>query len=693
MTEALAPHGLALRSVGGGKYVVVEADNPVRPSTSYESTPPLEEVTVYASRYSIDTQRASQPRQLSSTEVQNVPGSHDDPLRALRVLPGLATGVSSRPYIRGSLSDDVLVRYDGVNILDPYHLKAFQSLYGAIDPLAIGGMEVYSGGYPVRYGTRSGGVIDIEPRHGIGSTELDLTVSQLSVGAAASGASRRWPIEWLVSIRRNTTNLLLEPIESQEGDPQVIDAMGRLLWKLDGDSDIRFGWLLLEDRISFGDVAADEVANAHYRDQYLWLAYQMQPMPDWKARTTLAFTGAVRTRDGHVNQVQLSTGQVDESRNFHKVELSSDWIYNPAAGNYASLGGSLAHSESQYRYSRALAIDPAIAAAFQMPDNRDTAGNGVLRGTTFSTYGSVGHRWPRFEAEVGLRMDGQDFGGEVTHLQWSPRLNLRYDLTSTWRAYGSIGRFTQAQAVEELRTEELQQQPDPAQVAVHTVFGISHESPAGLHWGIEYYVKHWTKVSPYFESLLDPSALLPDLLPDRRRIAPRDSEASGMEFNVRGRLTDRLQGWASITAARVTDRVGAQDQSRSWDQPWSANLGLAWSTDHLNLSAMVGRHTGWPRTPVTVDAATGLTVALASRNSHRWNDFVSLDLRGSWKRSTEFGELTLFADATNASNRRNLCCSVLIPPASEAPTLSIERKSWLPRVLNLGFSLRWVPGQ
>ena len=65
-------------------------------------------------------------------------------------LPGMASNASARPYIRGSLSEDMLVRYDGIGLLDPFHLKNFQSLISAIDPAGIESIEVFSGGFPVQ---------------------------------------------------------------------------------------------------------------------------------------------------------------------------------------------------------------------------------------------------------------------------------------------------------------------------------------------------------------------------------------------------------------------------------------------------------------------------------------------------------------------------------------------------------------
>ncbi len=155
--EALAAHGLALRTVGANTFVVVRAPTPM---PAVESEEPMDEISVYASRYAIDGGLA-EPREVSPTDIERVPGSHDDALRALHSLPGIATNASARPYIRGSLSEDILVRYDGIGLLDPFHLKNFQSLISAIDPAGIERIEVFSGGFPVRYGTRSGGVIDI----------------------------------------------------------------------------------------------------------------------------------------------------------------------------------------------------------------------------------------------------------------------------------------------------------------------------------------------------------------------------------------------------------------------------------------------------------------------------------------------------------------------------------------------------
>ncbi len=691
VTEALAPNGLVLRAIGVGKFVVVKADKPPPPAGT---TPPppevLDEITVYASRYSIDARGRIDQKLLTQTDIQSIPGSHDDPMRSLRSLPGFATAASARPYVRGSLADDVLVRYDGVTLFDPFHLKNFQSLYGAIDPLAVGGMEVYSGGYPVRYGTRSGGVIDITPRPSLPGHEFDLELSRSSYGVATSGISESLPIEWLATIRSNTSSLLLEPIESVPGDPRVTDATGRVRWTVNDAAGLTLGWLLLDDTVGFDSNTDEQAAHARYRDQYVWLAYDQRIDTSLRSRTTLALAAATRKRNGSVDLPDISIGSVAEDRSYSKTELSSDWVYEPGALTALTWGAALADTEADYSYTRVLSLDPAVASAFNRAATSNLSGSGSPRARTFSAYGSLRHLWPHFESELGLRMDGQDYIDEATHLQWSPRLNLRYDFTPHWHAYGSIGRFTQAQAIEEWRTEELQHTADPAEVARHTVLGLSHDDDAGLRWSLEFYRKRWTTVSPYYESELDPTALLPDLLPDRMRIAPNASEAHGVELNVRAQLTRGLQSWISVTSAQVEDEFDTTDQRRSWDQPLAVNGGASWTGNNMNFSAVLGWHSGWPSTPVSgTDPQDSSPIVLGPRNSTRWNDYVSFDVRGSWMRPTFGGEMTLFAEITNVTDRRNLCCTVLQPPQAGSSSLGIERKAWLPLVFNVGVTMRW----
>jgi outer membrane receptor protein involved in Fe transport len=674
--EALAAHGLILRTVGANTLVVVRAPTPKPP---VESGEPLEEISVYASRYAIDGGLA-EPREVSPTDIERVPGSHDDALRALHSLPGIATNASARPYIRGSLSEDVLVRYDGIGLLDPFHLKNFQSLISAIDPAGIERIEVFSGGFPVRYGTRSGGVIDITAPTYQSGHEYRANVSLISAGLSTIGKSDRWPVEWLGAIRNSVLDTI-DPVEDSFGKPEFSDSLGRLRWATEQGA-WTAGWLLLEDRLELGTPQDAEKASARYRDEYVWLARDHKFSDALSMRASVVGTSAERRREGTLLSPGVATGELDETRKFNGVELSNDWTFVSSEKSIYTFGGAASATRTGYRYTRHSEFSPEVATAFGRALTEDVSMAVEPKVATFSLYGANRRKWSDFEAELGLRVDAQHYEIYGNHTQVSPRLNLRYDFDHQWRLYGSAGRFTQAQHVEEWRVEEAQQAPDSAQVSIHTILGLEHDTADGTRLGVEAYTKRWTTSAPYFDNQLDPFALLPDLTPDRIRVVPKASEATGLELSVHKPFSDSLTGWGTLAWSRVADDLPAGDVLRSWDQPVSINAGLAWKTSNASLSALAGWHTGWPRTPFDLEP-----LRLHGRNTHEWSDYFSLDLRGSWTWVFESGDLSAVVELTNATNRPNECCVVL--DMEDASALGTEVDNWLPALINIGLTYRW----
>ena len=480
---------------------------------------------------------------MSAGEIEIVPGSHDDALRALKTLPGLASNASGRPYIRGSLADDVLVRYDGITLIDPFHLKNFQSLISAIDPAGVERIEVFSGGFPVHYGTRSGGVIDVTAPERHSGYENRASGSLISAGVSSVGKFEKWPVEWLIAIRRSTIDLL-EPVESDFGKPQFSDSLGRAGIRKNGAWTL--GWLLLDDRIELGNIGDEETANATYRDEYLWLARDHGINAQLSTRATLVASSSDRHRIGMLDQPGVAAGTLDAALEFDRLEASNISIYEPQPSTTYTFGVEAATSSADYAYSRAATYDPQIAAGFDRPTSNDLEYLVEPRVFTYALHGAMRRQWSPFEAEFGLRLDGQHYNYGGDHAQISPRLNLRYDINERLRAYASAGRFTQAQHVEEWRVEEAQTVADSAQVSLHTILGLSYEATPATRWGFEAYTKRWTTVAPYFDNLLDPLSLTPDLAPDRVRIVPKNSEASGLEVSVRTQFSEQLSGLGNI---------------------------------------------------------------------------------------------------------------------------------------------------
>jgi hypothetical protein len=674
--EALAPHGLMLREFGVNAFAVVAA--PAAGDSSKTDPPlPLSDISVYASRYSLGASLNGEPHFLSGTDIADTPGSQEDALRATRVLPGFAGNGPSRPYIRGSLLDDVLVQFDGVPLVDPFHLKNFQTLFSPFDVSAVGGIEVYSGGFPVRYGSRSGGVIDIMPRTLEQGYEYAIGASLGTYNVSAVGHGDGRVVDWLATVRQSDEAVLLRPSKSEAGEPELSDSLGRVRLRAGDDAFWTVGWLLLDDQISLALDSGGESAIAGYNDEHGWLAYDRQFSDRLRSRSVLATGRSERSRAGNLNIEGIASGHLKDSRDLASYAFRSDWTYLYSPRLLWNYGLELSLANADLEYTRAASFSEPIAASFSRPANDNLDAAVESRSRTYALYAAAHRRWASVEAELGMRLDMQDYRALQTRRQVSPRLNIRYDVSDQLHAYGAWGRFSQAQRVDELRMEEGQVTPDGPELAVHTILGLAYERP-GTRVGLEWYRKRWSNVSPYFDNSIDRLSLLPDLQPDRVLVAPNHSEASGIELTARHTLMPSLEAFGSYAWSQVEDEFATKDVPRSWDQPHAASVGVSWNDGMMNMSALVGWHRGWPRTPIT--SLTADELAISARNSDRWDNYFTLDLRAGLTIPLRGCELATWAELTNTTGRDNECCTRL---GDRTPGY------WPPSIFNAGFSLRF----
>ena len=115
----------------------------------------MEEVVVVSSRYALERSEGASVHTLTAQDFEKIPEFGDDVLRVANHLPGTASiGLSARPYVRGGLQDETLVLFNDVELLEPFHLKDFQSVFSGFNPSVVESVDVYTGGFPVRYGDR-----------------------------------------------------------------------------------------------------------------------------------------------------------------------------------------------------------------------------------------------------------------------------------------------------------------------------------------------------------------------------------------------------------------------------------------------------------------------------------------------------------------------------------------------------------
>jgi hypothetical protein len=691
--EALAAYHLELKGDGQKRYVVTRAAIP--PTSGHSPDSPSEgavdEVAVFASRYVLGDESISESASFGRDELEQAPGAQEDAMRAIRTVPGLANNLSSRPYVRGAFLEDVLVRFDGIPMVDPFHFKNFQNLISAFDPATVERIDVYTGGFPVKYGTRSAGVIDVTPRTVDSGYEHRVGLNLFSYDVSTVGRADRWPIEWLATARHSTQNIVLQPRGGDVGEPSFADALGRVRWQINPDAAVILGWMLLDDQVRSSSDPSTERAVAHDRDLYTWITSEWAPSGAVRSRTSVAVTSSERGLVGGLSLQGAASGQLDERRDISTTDLRTDWMYLQTESLLWDFGAETTFERADLNFSRRETLDAALAASFNRTPDATLVTSQSPRSTTAGLFASARGHWRSFEAEFGTRLDHQDYQGLGAHTQLSPRVNLRFDPTPAWHVYGSWGHFRQAQRVGEWRSEENQTSPDPATHAVDLIAGVSHDSSPVLHWRIEAYDNRWLTVHPYFDNSLNRLSLLPELGLDRVLIAPRGGDSAGIEASARRDVGDNLVVSASYALSRTKDDLPGGDVLRSWDQTHALNADITWQRALSSASVVIGWHSGWPMTPVTLSPAAATTPAylqIGPRNSSRWGSYFSADMRVAQTIPLRMGDLLLWADATNLTNRGNECCTSLGQVAQTGNLLVPNTTSWFPRTANVGFEWR-----
>jgi hypothetical protein len=283
---------------------------------------------------------------------------------------------------------------------------------------------------------------------------------------------------------------------------------------------------------------------------------------------------------------------------------------------------------------------------------------------------------------VGLRWDEETYGADADN-QLAPRLNLAWNVGAGTRLLASAGRFEQFQGIEELPVEDGVTAFSPAQRADHYVVGLEHDLAPAYALRMEVYRKDYGDLRTRYESLYDPLSLAPELRWDRTAIAPSSAIAEGVELLLTRKPVDAWSGWFSYAWSRVDDRVDGSEVRRSWDQTHTFNFGTLWSAGPWQATLAGQYHTGWPVTPIGLDAQG--SVVQGPRNGSRYADYGSVDARVSYEWTLPRGTLTLHGELTNAFDRRNPCCTDFEYTVIDGtPTLEHELRHWLPLVPSVG---------
>lgn len=695
--QILAPLGLTLKHDNGLFIVVRLPAEPAMPATGPQIRPPagnrdVETITVSASRYEISRDPGPSRFVLDQRTIQNMPDFGEDPIRIAQRLPGAAaSGVSARAHFRGGEHGEVGIILNGQHLFDPFHVRDYQNIFSAIDARAIEGVEIFTGGFPVRFGDRMSGLVLMEsmdaekPRH----TEIGVSVFNTSVLTAGSRGNARW----LFSARRGNLDLV---IDKKFGRPSYYDIFSQFELDIGSNTTISANALYADDIVTVvleTDPAEREEARSTTRNAQVWVQVDTQWSNTLSSRTAVSSTTYENRRDGFTADPDKVVATVRDDRDVDQVGFRQDWAFRASDKHFMQWGFSITNSDASYDYA-------ADAEYFGLPALYEGQVSSFTRALTAAPSGGsyalyVADRWkvtPKTAVEWGLRWDDQTYTDISSDSQLSPRFSVLHRWSEATELRFSWGRYHQSQGVHELQIEDGISNFWPAQRADHLIAGLTHQVNERLELRIEAFHKNMQGVRPRFENLFDPLALIPELQADRVRLDPNSARSAGLEISLNG-SNGEWSWWTSYTLSEAFDRIDSRTESRSWDQRHALQGGVSWSNERWNVALAAGAHTGWPTTGLTLNQ-TGIDidgepiyVAIpGERNALRHSNFGSVDFRASRAFNVRRGKLTAFVEVSNLVNRHNVCCIDWDVADGPGGTTELESSKdfWLPLLPAVG---------
>jgi hypothetical protein len=669
-------HVLELNTLGYAPTQVavhVAPDSTTNVLVQLELAPtPLAQVVVTPGFYGIMSQSVAAPQTLTRDDIETGAQLVEDLYRAATRIPGVASNdLSSAFHVRGGSNDELYATLDGVELLEPFHLKDFDGGLSILDVGAIGGVSLNTGGYGAEYGDRMSGVfemrtVDARPERPITTLALSLTnlrgMSQGSFGGGKGG--------WLLSARKGYLEYALKLANEDNLKPTYFDGLAKVEYQLSEKHALSGHLLVAQDGMHLVDGPNDPVLDSDYSSRYAWLRWNA----DWSERVlsrTLFSLGNLDWQRRGIGVSPLDDVQnltVADDRNYSTGGLRQDWSFALSERLFLRAGFQLGAQAAHYDYYRT--ERPAIIVNNQFSLRYDTTQVAFdPDGTRIGAYVTQRVRlWSPLTVEAGVRYDRYTHSDD----EWvDPRVSasLRLGAATTLRAAWGI--YHQAEQMYRLQVQDGMSQFGEPERSEQRILGIEQTLFHGVTARVEAYDKK-LDVRPRFISLDHRLDGFPELGADRVRTRATTGAARGVEFFLK-KSGEPFDWSASYTLAEAKDRLPDDTWvPRDYDQRHAIYADIAYRpASSWRVSTAWQYHSGWPITGYdyvresnanNVEAAViqgvggpafAITRQFHRRNSDRLPAYHRLDARLSRQFTTKRGRVLLYVDVFNLYNRRN----------------------------------------
>ena len=611
----------------------------------------LEQVVVELDEVEVTGERAASPvgrQSLRGSEIQRVPGSTGDALRALQALPsiGVANDFSGALYIRGGSDEDNLYYFDRVPIGYPYH---FGGIVSSLSSEIIERIDVYAGGYGAEFGVDSQAVIDIYSRN----KNTDGLRAKFNLNVLYSEGLLEGKLGdqgfWYAAGRRSYIDLFLGSLSFDSGAitafPRFWDYQVKGGYELNDKHQLSLNLFASGDNFALKldgeDVDEDVRGNISFGSGFEGAGIHLRSLFTDRLTSFLSLTRSDFQFD--VNVGAALSLKIDAPDYVLREDLT--YTLNP---------------KHRLETGVILGFEPgkAIGRFIRPPDEgevdydprfleRQTFDESVS-GKRVEVYLQDRYKvLPFLSVVLGLRVD---YFSLVDDFSVQPRGSLLFDIMEGSQLQFSYGNYYQVPGPPRL-TQSVGNPDLNTSQASHYVLEFTRQVSEGTE----------VKFAGYYKDLANLVTNDDDMI----YLNQGAGFAQGTEVFLRHRAGDRFLGWGSYTygLSKRRDRPEEPYRYYSFDQTHVATLAATYRlTPTWEIGVKWQYRTGNPYTPVEgatldTDPRNGESIYIpnyAETNSGRLPPYHRLDMKLSKAFRFNSWEMSLFLELLNAYNRKNL---------------------------------------
>ncbi|MEO1084173.1 MAG: TonB-dependent receptor, partial [Acidobacteriota bacterium] len=572
-----------------------------------------------------------------------------------------ATGeIGAGLSVRGQAPDQITVVVDGVELVEPYHLRNLGKLASTVTPAAVDRVELHRGRPPLAFGASSGGVLEMltEAPDGrfsgrVGATSGERSSSLESGQATLHGTAAGGRLRGIAAHRVGEPAMPQE-INEFDQEPEFDDTLIKLSGAVTDRWDVNVQYVGADDSFDFrrNDLlgASEQILSVGQSGRHYGLRSLLTigsrhllevviadvDVERWRwafeANSELLSLGGDSTIGVYlINDRRTTDRQVNRLLGRSSIDPRFDLVW----------GGERGRERTFYDY---IGFNFGAAAGATIDDELE------LSESYASGFGQA--TWRPAEnvtADIGLRVDQGDLADRTS---WAPRASVAYRTgRGVWRA--AYARTATRAPTDTLPISDgiFQNFRPKPETSHHYALGYVHQTSGSL-FSAELYSQRIDDPLLRSINLYKPVSRIPELEFDRRLIDAERSRLEGLElrYEIRRR---RLQAGLEYRLSRSEDLIreeiatlvlrdsegAAQWFPRREDRRHRLHL---WGRLDLRrgfgVSALFTASSGAPTTPfdTTSSGLFGFGPAIGELNSERLDSEHRLDLRLLYTR--RFGE-------------------------------------------------------